>query len=90
MPGLSKEAALILGGLAALVNGIVTVAGLGAFEDGLQWADLVPILAPLMASLGIRESVYSKFTVEHLAEFKARRAERRGEAGAGTEYRKPR
>lgn len=63
---MSKEAALIIGAVVAVLNGIVTVAGLGAFDDGLQWADLVPILAPLLGALGIREEVYSKATVQRL------------------------
>ena len=64
---MSKEAALILGALAALINGIVTVAGLGSFDDGFQWEDLIPILAPVAAALGIREAVFSKAFIERFA-----------------------
>jgi len=63
-PGMSKEASLILGALAAIVSGVVTIAGAGGFEDGFQLADLVPILAPLAAALGIRQSVFSLATVQ--------------------------
>lgn len=61
---MSKEAALILGGIAALVNGIVTVAGLGAFDDGLQFVDLIPILGPVLAAFGIRYEVWSQDSVD--------------------------
>jgi hypothetical protein len=70
---MSKEAALILGGVAALVNGIVTVAGLGGFDDGLQWEDLIPILAPVAAALGIRQEVFSKATVKAMRAGPARK-----------------
>ena len=63
IPGLSSEAALIIGVAVAALNAVVTVAGLGAFDDGLQWADLLPILIPVLGALGIRQEVYSKRTV---------------------------
>ena len=63
---LSKEAALVIGGIVAIANGIVTVAGVGGFEDGLQWEDLIAILTPLLGAWGIRELVFSKETVEEI------------------------
>ena len=63
---MSKEAALIIGGVVALLNAIVTVAGLGSFDDGLQWEDLVAIALPVLGALGIRQQVFSKETVDQI------------------------
>lgn len=60
---LAKEAALIIGVVIAVLNGLATIIGLGAFDDGFQAADLIPILIPIAGALGIRQQVFSKETV---------------------------
>lgn len=63
----AKEPALIIGVALAIVNGLLAVLGAGGFDDGFQWADLVPIIGPVLAALGIRQSVFSQRTVDALA-----------------------
>lgn len=64
---MNKEAALIIGVVVAVLNAILTIAGTGNFDDGLQWEDLVPIIAPVLGALGIREAVWSQDSVDKLA-----------------------
>lgn len=55
---MSKEPALILGVLAAIVNALLTLSGSGGLDDGFQWnPDGYLILVPVLAALGIRQSV---------------------------------
>lgn len=64
---MSREAALIIGVVVAIANAIVTLAGLGNFDDGLQWEDLILILGPTLGALGIRTQVWAQSTVDLLA-----------------------
>jgi len=61
-----EEAALIVGAIVTVVNAIVTVAGVGGFDDGLQWEDLIAILTPLIGAGLIRQEVYSQKTVKEM------------------------
>lgn len=63
-----KREAVLIGGIAiAVINAFITVLGAGGFDDGIQLADLVPIVGPILAALGIRTQVWSQVSADELA-----------------------
>ena len=63
---MQKEPALIIGILGAIVVAVLTVAGAGSFDDGLQWEDVGAIATVLLASGIIRQFVWSQNSVDQL------------------------
>lgn len=52
-----NEPALAVGIATALLTGFFALVGVGGLNDGLQWGDLVVVLGPVAAALGIRQKV---------------------------------
>lgn len=61
-----KEPAVIVGAIASAVVLLCEIIGLDGFDDGVQWEEIVAIATPILASLGIRQSVFSPRTVEEM------------------------
>jgi hypothetical protein len=68
-----KDPALVIGFFLTLLAGVNALVSNGGFADGLSFDEVLSIVLPALAGIGIRFKAYSQETVDKLATRSAQR-----------------